>query len=155
MFRSISSRYSEPVWPHAMRAVTRAEYAYTLDGRELEWRIQVAEEMADEGFPEAALYYLRFWAYSLARIPMVWQSALEGKDIPFLRPERRVKLALQELCPDVLEHLRTILGGEVPLDQVHSGLENSIKWRALAVGPARSRGTHPQDVKQWRPYQTQ
>ncbi len=72
-----------------MRAVTRAEYAYTLDARELDWRIQVAEEMADDGFPEAALYYLRFWAYSLARIPMVWQSALEGKDIPFLRPERR------------------------------------------------------------------
>jgi len=153
--RAVSARYSHPSWPAPMRQATRAEYEYTLPAAELEWRIDVAREMAGNGFPEAALYYLRFWAYSLARLPMVWHRAAEGQDIAFLRPERAVRPDLEKHCPEILPDLTTVLGGQVSVDGIHPAIENLARLRSTTLSLLRSRGITPPEAKDWRPHRPQ
>ncbi len=151
--RVVAARFSQPPWPVNMRRVTRAEYDYTLPEAELEWRIAVALEMANKGSPEAALFYLRFWAYSLARLPMVWHRAAEGEDIAFLRPERPVRPELERHCPEILADLTAILGGPIGVDGIRQGVEDLTRLRTAALHCLLSRGITPTDTRDWRPYQ--
>lgn len=151
--RVVAARYAQPPWPASMRRATRAEYAYTLPAAELEWRIAVALEMAQRGCPEAAVFYLRFWAYSLARLPMVWQRAAEGQDIAFLRPERPVRPELERHCPEILDDLTAILGQSVDGEDVRQGLADLAQLRSAALHGLASRGITPADTRDWQPYQ--
>ena len=120
---SITARYPEPVWPREMRNTTRCEYRYFLDGAELSWRIAVAREMIAGGDLAQAVYYLRFWAYSLARAPMVRACAEQGEDVSYVRPERAMGRALRQLCPDILEMLNDILGApQIDVELVRASL---------------------------------
>lgn len=113
MLGEVERGFADPAWPPAMREATRAEFAYSASRLELDWRLAVAREMASRGGTAAALWMLRFWAWTLARLPMVWQAAAEGRDIAFLRPERAVRPALQALCPALLCDFDLALGGPV------------------------------------------
>jgi hypothetical protein len=152
LHRRVAERFSHPDWPASMRQVTRAEYAYTLPAGELEWRIGVALEMAAQGQTAAAVFYLRFWAYSLARLPMVWHSAAEGRDIAFLRPERPVLPSLLALCPEIVCDLDAILGG--PGDDIRGALDQLLKFRQVTLDLMSSRGVMPPLTPEWRPHRS-
>lgn len=107
----VARDFAQPRWPAAMREATRAEYRYTLDGDELRWRLAVAGELAATGRAADAIWLLRYWAYALARLPMVFHAALRGEDIAFLRPERAVRPALAAQRPALLPLLDRALGG--------------------------------------------
>ena len=123
LYRAVTHRCPEPVWPDVVREATRTEYRYVASADELEFRIAVAMEMVRRHAGPAATYYIRFWAYALARIPMVHACAQEERDVPFLRPERAIRRFLAEQCPEVIDDLAEILGGSSLLaDDVHRAL---------------------------------
>jgi hypothetical protein len=152
MHRLILARYARPEWPATMRQATRAEYEYAIAEAELEWRIGVARELIRHGHTEAAIHYLRFWAYSLARVPMVWNRASEGHDIAFLRPERPVLPDLQAHCPEIVPDLTAILGGPITVDCVCSAVDQLAQLRRTTLDLLITRGIAPHATKEWRPH---
>jgi len=155
--RVVSQRFAEPRWPDAMRKLTRAEYAYTIAADELEFRIAVARDMLAHGQPESALHYLRFWAYSLARIPMIHARAAEGVDAAFLQPETAVLPDLRQHCPEIVDDLRRVLAGgaEVDAAQVRRGIDSVVRLRDTLAGELRSRGFAMRPLPEWAPFRPQ
>lgn len=152
--RIVSRRFPEPEWPTVMRQATRYEYRYFGGTDELEWRLGVAEEMTGRGEGAAAVFYLRFWAYALARLPMVHQRAKEGVDVSFVRPERAVRPDLETHCPDILDDLSAVLGGPPPFDL--AALSDSLTLlqdlRERAVSHVTAQGIELAGLRPWRPF---
>lgn len=148
----VSERYAQPRWPDAMRDVTRAEYAYHLSAEELAWRLAVAREMVTQGQPEAAVYYLRFWAYALVRLAMVWHRAAEGQDIAFLRPEQPVRPDLARHSPDLLPLLSTALGGPLDLRELQTALDRLLSLHRFCQAFLASRGLALAPARPWQPH---
>ncbi len=155
--RVVSQRFAQPRWPQAMRGLTRAEYAYTLDARELALRLAMAGDMQAHGQPESALHLLRFWAYSLARIPMIHARAAEGVDAAFLQPETAVLPDLQRHCPEILDDLRQVLGGGDLIDaaRLQRGIAGVVHLRDTLAGLLRSRGLALDPLPEWAPFRPQ
>lgn len=155
--RAVSERFAAPCWPDAMRKLTRAEHAYTIADEELEFRIAVARDMLAHGRRESALHYLRFWAYSLARIPMIHARAAEGVDAAFLQPEKAVLPDLRQHCPEILDDLRLVLAGdaEVSAVQVQGGIAGVLRLRDTLAGELRSRGFAMDPLPEWAPFRPQ
>lgn len=155
--RAVAQRFAAPRWPDAMRRLTRAEYAYTLAADELEFRIAVARDMLAQGQRESALHYLRFWAYSLARIPMIHARAAEGVDAAFLQPEKAMLPDLREHCPEILDDLRQVLGGgaDVDMAELRRGIDGVVCLRDTLAGELRSRGFAMDPLPEWAPFRPQ
>jgi hypothetical protein len=154
----VAARFADPPWPTAMREATRAEYAYTLNAAELAWRLAVADELALGGRVPAALWYLRYWAYALARLTMVWFAAERGDDIAFLRPERAVRPALAAQCPEMIPLLEQALGdgaGGTSIDaaQVEAGIRHLAQLRRLLTSLFEEQSIPVATGADWRPYQ--
>lgn len=151
----VSHSFPEPEWPNRMRILTRYEFRYFASKSELEWRIRVAEAMARRGSLPAAVFYLRFWAYALARIPMVHRRALEGRDVSFVRPSRAVLPELRQLCPEILDGLTNILdsGENLSEEDVKNSLGRLGLIRRQTLEFLDSRGLHVPGLKMWRPYE--
>jgi len=151
----VVSRFREPDWSPNMPAATRAEYRYFVSGDELDWRMGVAREMVERGDSAAAVWYLRFWAYSLARIPIVWNRAQEGLSVSFLRPERAVRPDLERHCPDILDDFAYVLGGERPVTpaDVNDSLAELHRLRDWTVQFLSRRGLQVPEGKAWRPFE--
>ena len=152
---TVSSRFPEPQWPENMREDTRYEYRYFISEEELNWRISVAEEMTARGNPYAAVYYLRFWAYALSRIPMVYHRANEGIDVSFLRPERAILPDLKKNCPEILDDLTAILSGRnrLTVKDVTHGIDMLSTLRAKALDFLASQGVELTELPEWKPFQ--
>jgi len=155
--RAVSQRFAEPRWPDAMRTLTRAEYAYTIADDELEFRIAVARDMLAHGQRESALHYLRFWAYSLARIPMIHARSAEGVDAAFLQPEKAVLPDLRQHCPEILDDLRLVLAGGAEVDavQIKRGIAGVVRLRDTLAHELRSRGVAVDPLPEWAPFRPQ
>ena len=131
MHAIVTDKFPEPDWPRNMQVGTRFEYRYWLSSEELDWRIRVALEMAQRGDRAAAVFYLRFCAYAIARIPMVFARASEGVDVSFLRPEKGVRPELQKFAPEIVDDLDLVLAGRpgLSIEAVRSSLSMlEILW---------------------------
>jgi hypothetical protein len=150
----VSSLFAQPMWKETMRPVTRAEYAYTIASDELEFRLAVAGDMISQGYREAALYYLRFWAYSLARIPMIFARANEGVDAAFLQPECAVLPDLKAHCPEILPDLKRIFfgGRKIDVSHIQRGVQRLTGFRDLVSAELRRRGIEIEELREWRPH---
>jgi hypothetical protein len=157
MHALVAARFPEPEWPRNIRAGTRCEYRYWLSPEEVDWRIRVALEMARRGDSAAALFYLRFCAYAVARIPMVHACAGEGRDVSLFRPEKAVLPELQRLVPEVIQDLDRILGGTQAVDvgAVKRSLSMLSILRESTVAYLHACGTPVPELKAWEPYQPQ
>lgn len=153
----ISAKFPEPKWPASIRDGTRCEYRYWLSYEELDWRIRVALEMVRRGDSAAAIYYLRFCAYAVARIPMVHARAGEGRNVSFLRPEMAVLPELQRLVPEVIADLDRVLAGTrgVHAGGVNETLSTLGVFRDNTLAFLRSCGTPMPEMKVWEPYRPQ
>jgi len=151
----VEARFPEPAWQPNMRSATRYEYRYSLSAEELEWRIAVAEEMVAHNEKAAALYYVRFWAYSLACIPMVYEYALAGQNIAFLRPPRAFRPLLATSCLEIIVDLEAVFGGAKPLTRtdVEASLLALHEFREVALQLLRSRSIEVEDTPPWIPHQ--
>jgi len=153
----IIAKFPEPNWPGSIRAGTRCEYRYWLSPEELDWRIRVAIEMARRGDSAAAIFYLRFCAYAIARIPMVHARTGEGRDVSFLRPEKAVLPDLQRLTPEIIKDLDLILAGArgLNVDAVKQSLSMLLILRDSTFAFLRECGAPVPELKPWEPYQPQ
>jgi hypothetical protein len=153
----IAAKFPEPDWPESIGAGTRFEYRYWLSSEELDWRIQVALEMMRRGDFAGAIFYLRFCAYAIARLPMVHAQAGEGRDVSFLRPEKAVLPELKGLVPEVIGDLDLMLAGTrgLDVDAVKSSLSMLGILRDSTVACLRARGTPVPELKAWEPYRPQ
>jgi hypothetical protein len=151
---TVAQRFPEPVWPSSMRATTRFEYRYWLRREESEWRIRLAEEMLRHGHDAAALHYVRFLAYALARAPMVHARAAEGCDVSYLRPEKSVRSDVSRLCPEILEDLNIVFAGTPTpsVAAVERGLASVHAFRERVVEILRDHGAPVPLLTPWAPY---
>jgi hypothetical protein len=152
----VAARYPEPGWPDAIGQGARYEYRYWLSVDEVSWRIDVAREMVRRHEPWAGVFYLRFCAYALARIPMIHEEARRGdRDVSFLRPERAVRPALERLAPGILDDLGAALGGNPGAERhdVERSLSMLLAFRDFALHGLRERGAPVPDPGTWAPYE--
>jgi hypothetical protein len=153
----VADKFPEPEWPAGIQAGTRFEYRYWLSREELDWRIEVALEMMRRGDSPAAVFYLRFCAYAIARIPMVHARTAEGRDVSFLRPEKAVLPELQRFVPEIIEDLDLTLAGTRGLDAdaIGSSLSMLCIFRDRTLAFLHASGTPALEMKPWAPYQPQ
>ena len=153
----IADKFPEPDWPEGIQEGTRFEYRYWLSREELEWRIEVAREMIRRGECAAAVYYLRFCAYAIARIPMVHAWTAEGRGVSFLRPEKAMLPDLQRLAPDIIDDLNATLAGKNALDTnaIQVSISKLNKLRGCTLEFLRECGTPVAELQVWEPYRPQ
>ena len=153
----VAAKFPEPDWPASIRAGTRFEYRYWLSPEELDWRIRVALEMVRRSDSAAAIFYLRFCAYAIARIPMVHARSCEGRNVSYLRPEKAVLPELQRFVPEVIEDLDLVLAGThgLEIDTVKNSLSMLYVLRDSTFACLRACGTPVPESQDWEPYQPQ
>lgn len=151
---AVISTLPEPAWPPAMRPTTVSEYRYFGSREELEFRIETAKELAAQGENAAAVFYLRFHAYALARMPMIRQRALEGRDEPFMRPSQAMRPTMESLCPEVLFDLSLILARQPSnISRVRESLGalQAFHRRAATIISKSTVALH--SLPPWRPHE--
>lgn len=150
---ALTQRFPEPDWPDAMREMTRWEYRYFSAPAELDWRIRIAEELAARGDRAGAVFYLRFHAYALARLPLVHARARAGGDENFLRPSQRVGAGFARLCPDLAEDLAGLLtGGTMDRAGVEAALSDLLDFRARILSHLGAAGVILPELPAWEPF---
>ncbi len=144
----------EPAWPVVIRPAARAEYRYWQQAAEVEERLRTARTLAAQGAGEEAVWYVRFCAYSLARLPLMRQHAQDGTPTAFGRPARAMHPALAATCPEAAPLLERILRGAVPLsgDVVHHGLQHLGSLRQLVERWLCQQGIDLTTCPPWLPY---
>lgn len=149
----VARRFPEPAWPPNMRAGTRAEYRYFSARDELALRVATARELQARGDAPAGLFYLRFHAYMLARVPMVAGCARDGRNVTFIRPERAVRRVLEAECPEIVDDLRAVLGGgeRLGVADVVASLEATARLRRVCLEFLLEHGHDLRSQPAWEP----
>jgi hypothetical protein len=145
----VQAHCPEPAWPVAMREGTRSEFRYWRATGELQARLDAAR-----GLPgPAAVFYLRYTAYSLVRVAMVHARVAEGDQdhVPFVRPERRVGPDLAQHLPAALPLFEALLGGHDSVD-LAGALHEQQALRALTLAFLARQGVAVQVRAPWVPY---
>lgn len=142
------SRCPEPVWPAQVQAATRQEFRYWSAPEELQ------ERLAAAGTGPAAVFYLRYVAYSVLRVAMLHQRAVEGwpHPLPFLRPETEVRPDLVRHHPSLLPLADSVFG-DVRADELDVALQQTLALHALVRTLCQARGLGPDSPREWRPFE--
>jgi len=150
----VARAFPEPQWPDNMRQCTRYEYRYFSSADELDWRIRVARELAHNGKPWAAVFSLRFWAYMLACVPMVYHRAKASLDVSFVRPQRAVRPDLELNCPRIIDKLEFIFGesGGVDMHAVDTAVRRMQRLRDETLALLAGRGLDLNGTAHWQPF---
>jgi len=121
---------------------TRGHYEYSLSSLELEYRLAVAEALSRRGDVANANFYLRFWAYSLARCPVVFEEAKGGRNPSFYVPFGPLEESLSEACPEIIEPVGLILG-DVSRGEVEESLRGTALFREIVAEKIMEKGLTP------------
>ncbi len=138
---AVSARCN-PRLVRGMSGRTRGHYEYSLSSLELEYRLAVAEALTRGGDVANANFYLRFWAYSLARCPVVCEEAKQGRNPNFYVPFSALKESLSEACPEIIEPVCQILG-DVSRGEVGESLRGTAVFRELVAEKIMKKGLTP------------
>jgi len=122
----------------SMRA--RGHYAYSISPLELEYRESVARALIGRGDYANANFYLRFWAYSLSRCPVVLEEARQGRKPSFYVPFEPFKASVLATCPEILDDIKTILGGKITTVEAEEAIRGTVVFKNLAVDQIQARG---------------
>jgi hypothetical protein len=107
---------------------TRGHFEYSLSSLELEYREIVAKALISHKDFANANFYIRFWAYSLARCPIVLEEARQGRKPSFYVPFDPLSDSIKANCPEILEDLKTILGGEVSVQEAEHSIDGTVEF---------------------------
>ena len=148
MHEMARSRCPEPAWPPQVQAATRQEFRYWSEPAELQ------ERLAAAGTGPGAVFYMRYVAYSVLRVAMLHQRAVEGwpHALPFLRPETEVRPDLARHHPSLLP-LADAVFGAVTSEDVDAALQQTLELHALVTAQCQARGFGPDTPRQWRPFE--
>ncbi len=121
-----------------MRA--KGHFAYSISALELEYRELVANALiAKKDYPNAN-FYLRFWAYSLSRCPVVLEEAREGRKPSFYVPFEPFKKSVQAICPEILGDMKTIFGEKLTALEVEETIKGTILFKKLVCDKIQDSG---------------
>jgi hypothetical protein len=121
-----------------MRA--RGHFEYSLSPIELEYRELVARTHIQHGDFANANHYIRFWAYSLSRCPVVLEEARQGRKPSFYVPFEPLKEGVNATCPEILEDLTAILGGEITTQEAEDAISGTVSFRNVVEGLIQIKG---------------
>jgi hypothetical protein len=141
--RNIYAKVAERCSAHQLHGVSmraRGHYAYSISPLELEFRESVAKALIENGDKANANFYLRFWAYSLSRCPVVLEDARKGRKPSFYVPYDPIKESLQATCPEILDDMKIILGGEVTITEAEESIKGTTSFRQLVTEQIKNRG---------------
>jgi hypothetical protein len=131
--------------PHMVRGMserTRGHYTYSLSSLELEYRLAVAEALSRKGDFANANFYLRFWAYSLARCPIVCEEAKQGRNPSFYVPFNSFNKSISKACSEIIEPVSLIFG-DVSSGEVEESLRGTVLFRARVTEKILEKGLTP------------
>jgi len=129
--------------PQVMNPRARGHYAYTISHLELGYREAVAEALIRRGDNANANYFLRFWAYSLSRCPIVLEEARNGRNPSFYVPYEPLKRSLLTVCPEIIDDLALILGGEITRAEAEESIKGTFTFRRSVLNTIEGRGLLP------------
>ncbi len=89
---------------------TLGHFLYSISSLEFEYRRMVIESLINKGDYMNANFYLRFWAYSISRCPVVLAESNKGNNPSFYVPFRPFKESIENYCPEILEDMEVIFG---------------------------------------------
>jgi hypothetical protein len=110
---------------------TRGHFEYSLSPLEFEYREIVAKALISSGDFANANFYVRFWAYSLARCPIVLEEARQGRKPSFYVPFDPLSESVKATCPEILDDLKIILGGDISNQEAEHSIEGTVKFRKI------------------------
>ena len=112
---------------------TRGHFEYSLSPLEIEYRELVARTHIQHGDFANANHYIRFWAYSLSRCPVVLEEARQGRKPSFYVPFEPLKEGVNATCPEILEDLKTILGAEATTQEAEDAISGTVSFRNIVM----------------------
>lgn len=121
-----------------MRA--RGHFEYSLSPLELEYREIVARAHIQNRDTANANHYIRFWAYSLSRCPVVLEEARQGRKPSFYVPFEPLKESVNATCPEILEDLKTIFGGEITTIEAEEAINGTVLFRNIVDRLIQNKG---------------
>lgn len=121
-----------------MRA--RGHFDYSLSPLEFEYRELVANALMKLGDFANANFYIRFWAYSLSRCPVVLEEARQGRKPSFYVPFEPLKESVGATCPEILDDLKLILGGEITSKEVEASIRGTVAFRNIIRALIQNKG---------------
>ena len=145
IYRAVAARCSGAKVP-GVAGRTRGHFAYTLAPAELHYRESVAAALNWRGEHAAANFYLRFWAYSLSRCPIVLEEARQGRNPSFYVPNRRLKESLLTACPEIIDDVEVVLGGQLTRTEAEASVEGTKRLGQVVAEEIRSRGFRLEDA---------
>jgi hypothetical protein len=125
--------------PRILGERTRGHYLYSISSLELGYREAVARALIRRGDYENANFYLRFWAYSVSRCPVVFGDARQGRNTSFYVPYRPFKESVEAACPQIMEDMGLIFG-EVTREQARESIDGTELFRRLVTDRIREEG---------------
>jgi len=134
------SAMGAPRQVEGLRERTRGHYLYSISPLELEYRETVGRALIRAGDYPNANFFLRFWAYSLSRCPVVLEEARQGRETSFYVPFRPFKESVKAACPEILDDMKTIFGGELTAAEAEESIQGTEAFRDLVTGLIRERG---------------
>jgi hypothetical protein len=141
--RSVYDKVLARCTGHQLRGTymrTRGHFEYSLSPLELEFRELVAKALMQHGDFANANFYIRFWAYSLSRCPVVLEEARQGRKPSFYVPFEPLKESVNATCPEILEDLRTILGGEITTQEAEDAISGTIAFGNIVKALIQNKG---------------
>jgi hypothetical protein len=111
----------------------------------------VAEALARRGDAPSANLYARFWAYSLARCPILLEDIGKGRNPSFYVPYGTLRDSLAVACPEILDDMELILGGARTTEEVQESFAGTSEFRRLALDRIRRSGLQPPSSKEKAP----
>ena len=118
----------------------RGHYDYSVSALELEYRELVARALIARGHYGNANFYLRFWAYSLSRCPVVLEEARRGRNPSFYVPFEPFKESVLAVCPEILEDMTIILGGDISELEAEEAVKGTALFKKLVVAQIEAKG---------------
>ena len=139
---AVSSRCKAQNIP-GVAARTQGHYLYSVSPVELEYRESVAHALIHRGDLPAAHFYLRFWAYSLVRCPVVFEEAREGMRPSFYVPFRPLRESMERYFPEGIDIFARIIGNGITRADVEESVRGTAAFRENIVGIIQRNGLHP------------
>lgn len=122
---------------------TRGHYLYSISPLELEYREAVGRALVGVRDYANANFFLRFWAYSLSRCPVVLEEAREGRKTSFYVPFRPFKESVEAACPQILDDVETIFCEGLREREAARCVEGTEGFRELVTERIRQTGLRP------------
>jgi hypothetical protein len=126
--------------PQGVTARTLGHFTYSISSLEFEYRNMVIESLIKKGDYMNANFYLRFWAYSLSRCPIILDDSRNGKNPSFYVPFRPFRESVENTCPEIMEDLGIIFGNNKTMTKVKRSIEETIRFKQFVLDQIKNRG---------------